>query len=139
MIPAPVSAGGPLCVLVVDDEEDIVAYLSTVLEDHGYSAVGARDTSTALRSLEEAVPDMILLDIMMPGHSGLSFYRELRRREETARVPVLFISGYSREEEFRKTALKALADEKLPAPDGYLEKPITVPQLLGRLGAILER
>lgn len=137
MIPAPVPAGRPLRVLVVDDEEDIVAYLSTVLEDNGYCAVGARDTKTALRSLGEAVPDMILLDIMMPGHSGLSLYRELRRREATAKVPVLIISGYSREDEFRRTALKALADENLPPPDGYLEKPISVPQLLGRLGAIL--
>jgi DNA-binding response OmpR family regulator len=139
MTPAEAANRGPLRVLVVDDEEDIVEYLSAVLEDNGFRAIGASNADAALEAAEREPPDLILLDIMMPGHSGLSLYKELRRREATAKVPVLIISGYSKEEDFQKTALQQLSAEQLPMPDGYLEKPISVPNLLVRLSALFDR
>jgi CheY-like chemotaxis protein len=139
MTPAEAANRGPLRVLVVDDEEDIVEYLSAVLEDNGFIAIGASNADAALEAAEREPPDLILLDIMMPGHSGLSLYKELRRREATAKVPVLIISGYSKEEDFQKTALQQLSAEQLPMPDGYLEKPISVPNLLVRLSALFDR
>jgi two-component system phosphate regulon response regulator PhoB len=139
MIPAEAASRGPLRVLVVDDEEDIVEYLSAVLEDNGFNAIGASDADAALAATDRETPDLILLDIMMPGHSGLSLYKELRRREATAKVPVLIISGYSKEEDFQRTALRQLSLEHVPLPDGYLEKPISVHNLLIRLTALFER
>jgi len=139
MTPAEAANRGPLRVLVVDDEEDIVEYLSAVLEDNGFIAIGASNADAALEAAEREPPDLILLDIMMPGHSGLSLYKELRRREATAKVPVLIISGYSKEEDFQKTALQQLSAEQLPMPDGYLEKPISVPNLVVRLSALFDR
>ena len=122
-----------LRVLVVDDEADIVEYLTVVLEDAGYRVAGETDPDRALRAVEQSPPDLVLLDVMMPGRTGLDLYRKIRRRAETADVPVLFISGYSREEDFARVAPPAFEAERLPPPDGYLEKPISVPELLEKI------
>jgi CheY-like chemotaxis protein len=138
MISVAPSGGERPKVLVVDDEEDILAYLVTALEDHGFWAEGAADAPAALEAAHSQRPDLILLDIMMPGQSGLSLYRQMRRDPATAGVPVFILSGYSRAEELAAIGGQLQA-EGLPPPDGYLEKPIPVPALLQRLRAILAR
>jgi two-component system phosphate regulon response regulator PhoB len=125
-------------ILVVDDEEDIVAYLVAVLEDNGFKAVGESDAASALEVIERERPDLILLDIMMPGQSGLSLYRELRRISSTATIPVFIISGFSREEDFARM-LSRLEAERPPLPDGYLEKPISVPKFLQSLHELFDK
>jgi twitching motility two-component system response regulator PilH len=125
-------------VLVVDDEEDIVAYLMAVLEDNGFKAVGESDAATALEVIHRERPDLILLDIMMPGQSGLSLYRAIRKDPATAEIPVFIITGYSREDNFVKL-VGTLEDEKPPLPEGYLEKPISVPRFLQSLRELFEK
>lgn len=125
-------------VLVVDDEEDIVAYLVAVLEDNGFEAVGESDAATALEVIHRERPDLILLDIMMPGQSGLSLYRAIRKDPATAEIPVFIITGYSREDNFVKL-VGTLEDEKPPLPEGYLEKPISVPRFLQSLRELFEK
>jgi CheY-like chemotaxis protein len=90
---------GPV-ILVVDDEPDIVEYLSEVLEDHGFRPAGFTDAGKALEAARASPPDLVILDVMMPGRTGLSLYRTLRSLPGTERVPILFVSGAAREEDF---------------------------------------
>ena len=124
-------------ILVVDDEEDIVTYLTTLLNDNGYCALGARNTAAALDAIRTCTPDLILLDILMPGQSGLSLYRTLRRSRETARVPVLFISGLMKLEEWSDLPENAAAE--FADQSNFLEKPIPVDKLLQRIRELLSR
>jgi len=130
------SGGASPKVLIVDDEEDVLAYVVAVLEDNGFRAVGESDPASALDVIQREHPDLILLDIMMPGQSGLSLYRELRRHRATAAIPVIIISGYSPKEELA-TVLSRLDCEKVPRPNGYLEKPISVPAFLENVRELL--
>ncbi len=130
---------GPAKILVVDDERDIVDYLSVALEDAGFKVTGLTGTEGALERIRAEKPDLVLLDVMMPGRTGLSLYRAMREGEGTKRIPVVIISGYAQKDDFSKMAPSALESERLPAPDGYLEKPITVPTLLATLRRLLER
>jgi CheY-like chemotaxis protein len=124
-------------VLVVDDEEDIVTYLVAVLEDHGFKAVGESDAANALEVIRKEHPDLILMDIMMPGQSGLSLYRAVRADPATAEIPILIVSGCSREEDFAQV-LGMLEKQVSRLPDGYLEKPISIPRLLQNLHMFLD-
>jgi CheY-like chemotaxis protein len=123
-------------VLIVDDEEDIVEYVKTVLEDNGYEAMGAQDAGEAFEAIARWKPGLILLDIMMPQHSGLSLYEAVRKNEATAGLPILIVSGYARPEEFRRIETGVLGAAGVPPPDGYLEKPISVPLLLETIRAL---
>jgi CheY-like chemotaxis protein len=125
-------------ILVVDDEEDIVTYLTAVLEDNGFRAVGESDAAAALGLAKKEQPDLVLLDIMMPGQSGLSLYRDIRANRSTADIPIFIITGYSREEEVTRL-LGSLTSEPLRPPDGYLEKPISVPKFLESVHALLRK
>ena len=89
---------GPAKILIVDDERDIVEYLTMALEDAGFKAAGLADTEGALAWIAAERPDLVLLDVMMPGHTGLSLYRAMREGETTKRIPVVIISGYARKE-----------------------------------------
>ncbi len=132
------SSGRALKVLIVDDERDIVDYLSVVLEDEGFVAKGLTETEGALERIKKEGPDLVLLDVMMPGHTGLSLYRAMREDEATRAIPVLIISGYARQEDFAKMELSELETGSLPPPEGYLEIPIAGPVLLASLRRIME-
>jgi CheY-like chemotaxis protein len=125
-------------ILIVDDERDIVEYLSMVLDDEGFAASGLISTIGALEWIKKEHPDLILLDVMMPGHTGLSLYRAMREGEATRRIPVVIISGYARKEEFANMDLQELESGSLPRPEGYLEKPIAVPTLLATIRRLLQ-
>ena len=77
-------------ILIVDDNRDIRETLSRYLERHGYRAATAEDTVAARRMLKASAPDLLVLDIMMPGEDGLSFCRHIR---ETADIPVIFLTA----------------------------------------------
>jgi len=126
-------------ILIVDDERDIVEYLSMVLEDEGLVASGLTQTSGALEQIMAQRPDLVLLDVMMPGHTGLSLYRAMREEPSTKDIPVVIISGYARKEEFAAMDLRELESGSLPRPEGYLEKPIAVATLLATIRRLLGR
>ena len=126
-------------VLIVDDERDIVDYLSVALEDAGFAVAGLTATEGALERIRTERPDVVLLDVMMPGRTGLSLYRAMRESEATRAIPVVIISGWARNDGFSRGGAGEVEPERLPAPDGYLEKPITVPTLLATLRRLLER
>ncbi len=79
-------------ILVVDDEPDFVATVRARLEFEGFEVLQADDGVSALEILSRERPDLIVLDIMMPGMDGLTFFRELRLNPANARTPVIFAS-----------------------------------------------
>lgn len=111
-------------VLVVDDEEDIRTFLSTVLEDEGFDVMTAADGVEALERMREQIPDFISLDLVMPRKSGIRFLHELRRNKKWSSVPVLIVTGHARDEIGGRDLKEALDGAYLSGPGCYLEKPV---------------
>ena len=121
----------PHRILVVDDEPDITALVAYHLAKEGYRVTTAGTGADALRSAREERPDMVVLDLMLPGHSGFEVLAELRRREETRDVGVLLLTA-RKEEPDRIKGLSLGADD-------YLSKPFSMDELVARVGALGRR
>jgi len=80
-------------ILVVDDEADVRAFLTAVLEKYGYRVVTAPDGRKALGIAEEELPDLIVLDLQMPEQTGTDFYRRLVKHEALRDTPIIVVSG----------------------------------------------
>lgn len=118
-------------ILVVEDEatqREVIAYN---LRKEGYVVRVAQDGNAAELELAEAVPDLILLDWMMPGASGLELARRIRRRPETKDVPVIMLTARAEEEDIIR-GLDVGADD-------YVTKPYSVTELLARVRSALRR
>lgn len=83
----------PKKIMVVDDEPDIVEFMTDLLEEQGYKVASAQDGLKAMEVFDEFHPDLILLDIQMPNETGVGFYRKLFRKHETENLPIFVISG----------------------------------------------
>ena len=119
-------------VLVIDDEPDFVLFLQTLLEDSGFKVLKASDGSTALSIARSKKPDLITLDITMPGKSGVQVYRDLRLDDVTGSIPVFIITG---QVDFRKL----MYQKTVQAPEGFLNKPINKNLFLMTVNKILEK
>ena len=112
-------------VLVVDDEPDARDFLTTVLEDHGYATVVAKDGAEAIAILEVSPPSLVALDITMPEKSGVAVYRRLKEDASLAAIPVIIVTGVSGAfETFISTR------RQVPPPEGYISKPVDHEQFL---------
>ncbi|MFC1639182.1 response regulator [Gemmatimonadota bacterium] len=80
-------------ILVVDDEPDVREFLSDYLGDNGYNVQTAEDGTQALKLIEVDIPDLILLDLMMPEETGTGLYRKLHDKKAYKEIPVIVISG----------------------------------------------
>jgi len=118
-------------VLIVEDETSISTLLEYNLKHEGFETALAEDGDTALLMTEDRVPDLILLDWMMPKLSGVEVCRRLRRKKATEAVPIIMLSARG-EEEDRVTGLDVGADD-------YLIKPFSMPELFARIRALLRR
>jgi len=118
-------------ILVVEDEEDIVRLLSFHLEKEGYSIYAAGSGTEGLRQAFDYLPDLIILDIMLPEMDGLEVCRRLRSNEKTASIPILILSA-------RKEELDRVLGLELGADD-YMIKPFSVRELVARVRAMLRR
>lgn len=118
-------------VLIVEDEEPLSLLLRYNLEAEGYAVeVCTRGDEAEIR-LRESQPDLLLLDWMLPGLSGIELCRRLRAREDTERLPVIMLTARGEEAE-RIRGLSTGADD-------YVVKPFSVPELMARVRAILRR
>lgn len=122
---------GEKTVLIVDDEMDMRLYLSTLLESHGYRPITRRDGKGGMTSVREDRPDLIILDIMMPGDGGVAMYSRLKSEAAYAGIPVIMLSAVSAAS-FRHflAMLNARCARPVPEPVAYLEKPVDHDQLL---------
>ena len=118
-------------ILVVDDEPDITALVAYHLAKTGYRVSTATNGADALRSAREERPDIVVLDLMLPGLSGYEVLAELRKRDETRDVGVILLTA-RREEVDRIKGLSLGADD-------YLTKPFSPHELALRVAALLRR
>ncbi len=118
-------------VLVVDDERDITALVAYHLARAGYRVTTAANGVAALEALAADIPDLVVLDLMLPGRSGYDVLAEVRRREETRDVGVIVLTA-RRDEADRIKGLAGGADD-------YLTKPFSPEELVLRVGAVLRR
>lgn len=115
-------------VLVVDDEQNVTRLVKKTLENAGYIVIVANDGNSALVMMAETEPDLVLLDIRMPGLNG---YQVLERIRESSVVPVLMLTAV------RETT--ALANSLEIGADDYIEKPFLPRVLIARIQAVLRR
>ncbi len=118
-------------ILVVEDESSLSMLLQYNLEAEGYIVDVADRGDEAELKLREINPDLVLLDWMLPGVSGIELCRRIRAREETASLPVIMLTARGEEAE-RIRGLSTGADD-------YIVKPFSVPELVARVGALLRR
>lgn len=118
-------------ILVVEDEAPIREMLCFVLEQKGYETIEAEDYDTAISLLKEPFPDLVLLDWMLPGGTGINFIKHLKREEMTRNIPVVMLTARG-EEEDKVKGLEVGADD-------YITKPFSPKELLARLKAVIRR
>jgi two-component system phosphate regulon response regulator PhoB len=118
-------------ILIVEDEADVGLMLRYNLEAEGFRVVTALSGDEAAERIREGVPDLIVLDWMLPGLSGIELCRRWRAREETASVPIIMLTARGEEEE----RIRGLAT----GADDYIVKPFSLPELLARINALLRR
>ncbi len=102
-------------VLVVDDDPEVVAAVGEALQDDGYRVETATDGASALKSVLEAPPDLIVLDVRMPNLNGWEFCEIVRRQSHTRDVPVLFLTACT-EVRDQITAMQVGGSDHLPKP-----------------------
>ena len=118
-------------ILIVDDEPGIRQMLSFTLAGDGYTCTEAGDIEEAHNAIQVRRPDLILLDWMLPGISGLDFARRLKRDSRTADIPVIMLTAKGEESE----KIKGLDS----GADDYITKPFSTRELLARVRALLRR
>lgn len=115
-------------ILIVEDEKDIRLELKLMLENALYQAEAAEDFSDIPRLVDETAPDLILLDIQLPGTDGLKVCRDIRKKTD---VPIIFVTS-------RSNSMDEL-NGMMMGGDDYVTKPYQAPILLARIAAVLKR
>lgn len=116
-------------VLVVDDEIGALTLIGIMLERGGFNVLKAKDADSALATLDHTIPDLIILDVMMPGMDGIELCQVIRQREDTTETPVLILSA-------RGDADSVMRGMEAGAND-FLPKPILHHDLVGKVRSIL--
>ena len=116
-------------VLVVDDEPNILLSLEFLMQQAGFQVVTAEDAERAQALISQQPPDLILLDISLPGMSGFDLLEQLRAADATADLPVIMLTAHGREVEKEKGMALGASD--------YITKPFSTRELVGRVEALL--
>lgn len=118
-------------ILIVDDAMDMRVFLSALFKTSGYDTESCRDGASGLEKAREVLPDLIVLDVMMPGTGGALMYKNLKTDPRLKQIPVIVLSAVG-ERSFRHylKMLNVKLAVPLPDPDAYLEKPPEARQLL---------
>jgi two-component system phosphate regulon response regulator PhoB len=118
-------------IFVVDDEPDILELIRYNLVQHGYDVTGVLSGEEALTRIRSRLPDLVVLDLMLPGTDGLEICKALKHNTRTANIPILMLTARSEEAD-------VVAGLELGADD-YLTKPFSPRVLLARIKAVLRR
>ncbi|GAB3627119.1 phosphate regulon transcriptional regulatory protein PhoB [Pandoraea terrae] len=121
----------PSSILIVEDEPAISELISVNLQHAGHYPIRAYNAEQALTLISDVLPDLVLLDWMLPGKSGVTFARELRANERTKHVPIIMLTARS-EEQDKVMGLEIGADD-------YVTKPFSPKELMARIKAVLRR
>lgn len=118
-------------VMIVEDQEDSVQLLKQVFDFYGCEVIVAHDGQQCLQQMDEAQPDLVIMDLSLPGMDGWATLRTLRAQERTAELPVVAVTAY------HNHSLEQLALDA--GFDGYLPKPLSPATLVDDLNNILGR
>ncbi len=118
-------------ILVVDDEPDLVELVKDVLERNDYSVISARNADVAIKKIRESKPDLIILDLNLPGIGGIEVCRILKQDRKTISIPIIMLTVKSTETD-KIAGLEAGADD-------YMTKPFSTAELVARTRAVLRR
>ena len=129
--PAPALALAGYKILVADDEPDTLDFFSTVLQDNGAQVIQAKDGHEALELVRKEKPDLLVLDLAMPGKDGGEVFEELRNDPEIADTKVCIITG-------RPELRKLIYERPVRPPENYLNKPVSDEDLLLNVRKVLE-
>jgi DNA-binding response OmpR family regulator len=123
---------GPKKILIVDDEPDMVDWLTAFFEDNGYSTIAAFDGFSGFEKAETEMPDLITLDITMDKESGVKMYRKLHDSKKANKIPVVMITGI--DPQFKKFIEER---RQVDPPAAYFEKPVDQDALLKRVKELI--
>jgi len=115
-------------ILIADDDKDIVDSITAILDHSGYEVLNVMDGTSVMQAVK-ALPDLILLDIQMPGHDGPTVCRQLKRQASTKDIPVIIVSASM---DVQQKAEQAGADD-------YLEKPFDIDVLQQKVFNLLNK
>ena len=118
-------------ILIIDDEQDIIELLQFNLQAEGYETLSALEGETAIELAQKKQPDLIILDIMLPGKDGYEVIRELRQDVKTRRIPVIFLTA-------KDSEIDEVIGLELGADD-YIVKPIGLRKLVARVKMVLRK
>jgi len=118
-------------ILVVDDEPDLVELVKDVLERNNFLVISARNADFAIKKVRESKPDLIILDLNLPGIGGIEVCRILKRDKKTSAIPIIMLTVKSTETD-KIAGLEAGADD-------YMTKPFSTGELVARTRAVLRR
>ncbi|TMS58619.1 phosphate regulon transcriptional regulatory protein PhoB [Imbroritus primus] len=121
----------PSSILVVEDEPAIAELIAVNLQHAGHYPIRAYNAEQATALMSDVLPDLVLLDWMLPGKSGVAFAKDLRANERTKQIPIIMLTARS-EEQDKVMGLEAGADD-------YVTKPFSPKELLARIKAVLRR
>lgn len=125
-------------VLIVDDELDMRAYLSTLMETSGYKPIVAEDGKEGIQLAREIRPGLIILDIMMPREGGIQMYRELKTDTVLKDIPVIMVSAIAKKTFLHsQNMMGSFLGSALPEPEAYIEKPAEPEELYELTSKIL--
>lgn len=117
-------------ILIIDDEPNVITYLSTLLEDNGYDTCGTLNADDGYKKALEERPDLITLDLLMPNKTGIKLYKELKKDEKLKDIPVIMVTGFTSDQFPMVNFKKFIYERSIPGPEGYIEKPIDPEALL---------
>jgi CheY-like chemotaxis protein len=133
----------PKRILIVDDEPDAISYIGSVLEDNGYDYLSAENGEEGLEMAKKEKPDMILLDLIMPGKSGILMFQELKKDPELGKIPVIVVSGASealgvdlknfmikQPRKGKERVVETTGETEFTEPNAYVEKPVDPNELI---------
>jgi phosphate regulon transcriptional regulator PhoB len=118
-------------ILIVEDEKDIVKMLEYNLQKEGFKTLSARDGEDALDTANKEQPDLVILDLMLPGMDGLEVCKALKSGAKTARIPIIMLTAKAQESD-KVIGLELGADD-------YMIKPFSPRELVARIKAVLRR
>ncbi|MBA3010988.1 MAG: response regulator transcription factor [Proteobacteria bacterium] len=118
-------------ILIVDDEEDIIELIKYNLKNEGYAILTAMTGEAAIKTAKHSRPDLIVLDLMLPGIDGLEVTRHLKKNDDTMDIPIVMVTAKGEESDV-VTGLELGAND-------YLSKPFSPKELIARIRAILRR
>ena len=146
----------PKKVLIIDDDPNTVRYLSVVLSDHGYDTACASDGNAGFEKIKQAIPDLLVLDVMMPKKTGFVLFEQLKKDDRYKDIPVLMLTGVSgvlddlesRKDEASEKPydslrqslakkIRQLREEGLVKPDMFMDKPVDLDSFIANVQELI--